>query len=51
VGKLLNAHGLAKELNLSVQKVWRYTRQKKIPVIVLGKKQYRYEKASVLAAL
>jgi len=51
VGKLLTAHELGKELNLSVETVWRYTRQKKIPVIVLGKKQYRYEKASVLAAL
>ena len=51
MGKLLTAQELAKELNLSVETVWRYTRQKKIPVIVLGKKQYRYEKAKVLAAL
>ncbi len=51
MGKLLTAHELAKELNLSVETVWRYTRQKKIPVIFLGKKQYRYEKGRVLAAL
>jgi len=51
VGKLLTAQDLAKELNLSVETIWRYTRQKKIPVTVLGKKQYRYEKEKVLAAL
>ena len=51
MGKLLTAYELAKELNLSVETVWRYTRQKKIPVTVLGKKQYRYEKSKVLTAL
>ncbi len=51
MGKLLTAHELAKELNISVETVWRYTRQKKIPVTVLGKKQYRYEKSKVIAAL
>lgn len=51
MGKLLTAHEIAKELNLSVETIWRYTREKKIPVTVLGKKQYRYEKARVLSAL
>lgn len=49
--KLLTAHELAEILSLSVDTVWRYTRQKKIPVVELGKKQYRYEKDAVQAAL
>lgn len=49
--KLLTAQELADILNLSVETVWRYTRQKKIPTIELGEKQYRYEKKAVLAAL
>lgn len=51
MGKLLTAHELAEALSLSVETVWRYTRQKKIPFIELGKKQYRYDKEAVLAAL
>ena len=42
--KLLTAHELAKILSLSVETVWRYTRQNKIPFVELGNKQYRYEK-------
>lgn len=49
--KLLTAHQLAEVLNLSVETIWRYTRQKKIPVIELGDKQYRYKREAVLAAL
>src|SRR5690554_5773612 len=49
--RLLTAYELADILNLSVETIWRYTRQKKIPVIELGKKQYRYEKEAVLKAL
>ncbi|MBS4021781.1 MAG: Uma2 family endonuclease [Dethiobacter sp.] len=49
--KLLTAQELADILSLSVDTVWRYTRQKKIPVVELGVKQYRYEKEAVLAAL
>ena len=51
MGNLLTAHELAKVLNLSVETIWRYTRQKKIPMVELGEKQYRYEKEAVLAAL
>lgn len=51
MGKLLTAQELAEVLNLSVETVWRYTRQKKIPTVELGEKQYRYEKEAVLAAL
>lgn len=49
--KYLTAYELADLLNLSVETIWRYTREKKIPVIKLGKKQYRYKKEEVLAAL
>lgn len=49
--KLYTAQELADILNLSVETIWRYTRQKKIPTIELGEKQYRYEKEAVLAAL
>ncbi len=49
--KLLTAHELAEILDLSVETIWRYTRQEKIPVIKLGVKQYRYKKEAVLEAL
>ena len=49
--KLLTAQELAGILNLSVDTIWRYTRQKKIPAVELGERQYRYEKDAVLAAL
>ncbi|KUO63255.1 MAG: DNA-binding protein [Gracilibacter sp. BRH_c7a] len=51
MGKLLTAQELAEILNLSVETIWRYTRHKKIPMVELGQKQYRYEKEAVLAAL
>lgn len=49
--KLLTAQELAEILNLSVDTIWRYTRQKKIPVVELGEKQYRYEIKAVLGTL
>ena len=48
---LITAQVLAEELGLSVETVWRYTREKKIPYIELGSKQYRYRLADVLNAL
>lgn len=48
---LLSAHELAKELNLSVETIWRYTREKTIPVVELGFRQYRYRLADVLSTL
>lgn len=47
----MTAHELAELLNLSVETIWRYTRQGRIPVVELGAKQYRYRKDDVLAAL
>lgn len=49
--ELLTAHELAEILSLSVDTIWRYTREKRIPAIELGPRQYRYEKDAVLAAL
>ncbi|MFW5984766.1 MAG: helix-turn-helix domain-containing protein, partial [Halanaerobiaceae bacterium] len=51
MGKLLTAYELAEILDLSVETIWRYTRQEKIPVIKLGARQYRYKKETVLEAL
>ena len=48
---LLSAHELAKELNLSVETIWRYTREKTIPVVELGFRQYRYRLSDVLSTL
>ncbi|MEW6081039.1 MAG: Uma2 family endonuclease [Bacillota bacterium] len=49
--RLLTAQELAKMLSLSVDTIWRYTRQRKIPAVELGERQYRYKKDAVLAAL
>jgi excisionase family DNA binding protein len=51
MSRLLTAQEVAELLNLSVDTVWCYTRQKRIPVVELGEKQYRYEKEAVLRAL
>jgi aerobic-type carbon monoxide dehydrogenase small subunit (CoxS/CutS family)/transcriptional regulator with XRE-family HTH domain len=48
---LLTAQDLAKSLNLSVETIWKYTREKRIPCIELGNKQYRYQLDNVLEAL
>lgn len=48
---LITARLLASELNLSIETIWRYTREKKIPYIELGNKQYRYRLADVIKAL
>lgn len=49
--KLVTAHELAEILDLSVDTVWRYTRENRIPHIEVGPRQYRYVKADVLQAL
>lgn len=48
---LITAHALAEALDLSVETIWRYTREKKIPYIELGSKQYRYNPTDVINAL
>ncbi len=49
--ELLTAQALAEALGLSVETVWRYTRENKIPYIALGNRQYRYRLADVLRSL
>ncbi len=48
---LITAHELAEKLNLSVETIWRYTREGKIPFVTLGRKQYRYRLDDVISAL
>lgn len=48
---LITAQALADALGLSVETIWRYTRNNKIPYITLGERQYRYNLQEVLAAL
>lgn len=48
---LITAQALADTLNLSVETIWRYTRNNRIPYTTLGERQYRYNLQEVLAAL
>ena len=48
---LITAQMLAKELNLSVETIWRYTREQRIPFVELSGRQYRYQLSEVLKAL
>ncbi len=49
--EFITAHELAGALDLSVETIWRYTREEKIPFIKLGGKQYRYRLKEVIKAL
>lgn len=49
--ELITAQALSETLDLSVETIWRYTREKKIPYVDLGGKQYRYKLTDVLGAL
>jgi Uma2 family endonuclease len=49
--ELITAPVLAEALDLSVETIWRYTRENKIPYIELGRKQYRYKLDQVIQAL
>lgn len=49
--ELITAQALAENLDLSVETVWRYTREKKIPCVELGNRQYRYKLDDVIKAL
>ena len=48
---LITAQELSELLNLSVETIWRYTREDRIPHIEVGSRQYRYVADDVLAAL
>lgn len=49
--ELITAQALSETLDLSVETIWRYTREKKIPSIKLSGRQYRYRLADVVCAL
>ena len=49
--KLITAQELADALSLSVDTIWRYTRENRIPYVEIGARQYRYNEQSVLKAL
>jgi len=49
--ELITAQELANALHLSVETIWRYTREKKIPFVELGSRQYRYNRTAVISAL
>lgn len=49
--KLITAQFLAEALDLSVETIWRYTREKKIPCVELRNKQYRYKLDDAIRAL
>ncbi len=49
--ELITAQELAVALSLSVDTIWRYTREKRIPFVEIGSRQYRYNKERVLKAL
>ncbi len=48
--ELITAQELADSLSLSVDTIWRYTREKRIPCVEIGNRQYRYNKQKVLKA-
>jgi Uma2 family endonuclease/predicted DNA-binding transcriptional regulator AlpA len=49
--QLITAQALAEALDLSVETIWRYTRENKIPCVELGSRQYRYKLDDVIKAL
>ena len=49
--ELITAQALAEALDLSVETIWKYTREQKIPYIDLGGRQYRYKLNDVMKAL
>lgn len=49
--KLITAKQLSRTLGLSVETIWRYTREKRIPYLEIGPRQYRYREDEVIQAL
>lgn len=49
--EFLTAEELARQLKVTVDTVWRYTRTGRIPCVRLGGRDYRYRLAEVLASL
>lgn len=49
--ELITAQVLAEALDFSVETIWKYTRENKIPYVELGSRQYRYRLADVIKTL
>ena len=49
--EMVTAQDLAGDLGLSVETIWKYTRERKIPFIELGNRRYRYNLSHVIRAL
>ncbi len=49
--EIITAQEMAEALGLSVDTIWRYTRENRIPCIELGSRQYRYKLDDVINAL
>ncbi len=49
--KLITAKELSRILGLSVDTIWRYTRDNQIPYIEVGPRQYRYSQDAVIESL
>ncbi|MGS0763749.1 Uma2 family endonuclease [Syntrophomonas curvata] len=49
--ELITARSLAEALDISVETIWRYTRENKIPCVELGSRKYRYKLDDVIKAL
>ncbi len=46
--RLLKAETVAELLDVKIQRVWELTREKKIPFIQIGDRQYRYSETALL---
>ena len=46
--RLLKAEKVAELLDVKIQRVWELTREKKIPFIQIGDRQYRYSETALL---
>lgn len=49
--EIVTAETLGGRISMTKEQIWRLHRQKKIPVISIGRRSHRYDVAAVLAAL
>jgi excisionase family DNA binding protein len=46
--RLLKAEAVAELLDVKIQRIWELTREKKIPFIQIGDRQYRYSETALI---
>jgi excisionase family DNA binding protein len=46
--RLLKAEKVAELLDVKIQRIWELTREKKIPFIQIGDRQYRYSETALM---